>query len=102
MKIKIHQLAIGAGIAGFLSLGAVTYAFAQSAPGTSTPTPAQPGSSTAPAAPGSGQAPADDPNCPNMGGSSGSGTGTGTAQKTRAHRGPRQAPASTQNGNTAA
>lgn len=100
MKVT-HIAAIGA-IGGFLAVGGISLAAAQDAPGTTVPpapTTQAPGPAPTTQAPGApGQTPpADDPNCPNMGG-----TGTGTrrtgtktgAHGPRGHHGPRPAPQS--------
>lgn len=69
MPLKPQHVAVGMAAAGLLTLGGITYAFAQSGP-----TTAPPPTTAAPSggAPGQGTPPTtDDPNCPNMGNNSG-------------------------------
>ena len=71
MKHRVIALSIAGAIAGFLSLGAISFASAQT---TSTTTPS---TTTAP----SGDT-HDDANCPNMGGSSSSPSSAPSAENT--------------------
>jgi len=75
MQVKLRHAAAAAAVVGFLGFGGVSLAYAQ-ASGPSTTAPSSGGSTTAPA-PGNHQPGQDHPNCPNMGGSTGSDHGAG-------------------------
>jgi hypothetical protein len=95
MRIKLSQLVAAGLVSGFLVLGGVTLAAsAQETPETTETTPSTvapeapaqtPSEDTAPTAPDPS---AEDPNCPNMGGDSGTGTATGLHAR-GPHGGPR-------------
>lgn len=98
MRIKLSQLAAAGLVSGFLVLGGVSLASAQETPETTPTTPStvapEAPAQTAPeeTAPTAPSSPGEDPNCPNMGGDSGTGTATGMHAR-GPHSGPRSQPA---------